>query len=81
MLHLHEHFLSHCLTGGIRAFPRKHPGKQTKVHLFFQRNCFIRNLYWDSQMAKKLPVLKPCRIRNLDFFLSFPYYNFETTLT
>ena len=32
--------------------------------LFFIRNSFIRNLYWDGQIAKKLSVLKPQRLRN-----------------
>ena len=30
-------------------------------------------------MAKKLLVLKPLRLRNLNFLLSFSYYNFEDT--
>ena len=29
------------------------------VHTFFIRNYFIRNLYWDSQIAEKLSVLNP----------------------
>ena len=48
---------------------------------FFIRNSFLRNLYWDSQTAKKLSVLKPQRLRNSQFFHSFSYYNFEDTLT
>ena len=49
--------------------------------LFLIRNAIIRNLYWDSQMAKKCSVLKSRRLRNLKFFLSFSYYNFEDTVT
>ena len=40
----------------------------------------MRNLYWDGQIAKKLSVLKPQRLRNLYFF-SFSYHNFEETAT
>ena len=32
--------------------------------LFFIRNSFIRNLYWDGQIAKKLSALKPQKLRN-----------------
>ena len=32
-------------------------------------------------MAKKCSVLKPWTLRNLKFFLSFSYYNFEDTAT
>ena len=32
-------------------------------------------------MAEKLLVLNLQRLRNLQFFLSFSYYNFEDTLT
>ena len=32
-------------------------------------------------MAKQLSVLKPQRLRNLKFLLSFSYYNFEDTVT
>ena len=39
---------------------------------FFIRHSFIRNLYWDSQMAKKLSVLKPQRLqKNFKFFFYF----------
>ena len=41
----------------------------------------MRNLYWDSQIAKKFPVLKPWRLRNLKSFLSFSYYSFKDTIT
>ena len=47
--------------------------------LFVVRNSFIRNLHCDSQMAKKLSVLKPWRLRNL--FLSLAYHNFEDKVT
>ena len=48
---------------------------------FFIRNSFIRNLYWDGQIAKKLSVLMPQRLKNLQFFFSFSYHNFEDTMT
>ena len=32
---------------------------------FFVRNSFLKNLYWDSQITKKLSVLKPQRLRNI----------------
>ena len=32
-------------------------------------------------MTKKLSVLRPWRLRNSEFFLSFCYYNFENTVT
>ena len=41
--------------------------------LFFIRNSFVRNLYWDGQIAKKLSVLKPQRLRNFYFFLFFNF--------
>ena len=47
--------------------------------LLFIRNSFIRNLYWESQMAKELSVLKPRRLRNLHIFLSLFYCSFEDT--
>ena len=48
---------------------------------FFIRNSFIRNLYWDGQIAKKLSVLKLQRLRNLQSFFFFFYHNFEATVT
>ena len=39
----------------------------------------IRNLCWDSQMAKKRSVLKPRRLRNIHLF-SFSCYNSEETV-
>ena len=48
--------------------------------LFFIRNSFIRNLYWGGQIAKKLSVLKPQRLKNF-FFFHFQYHNFEDTVT
>ena len=47
---------------------------------FFMRNSFIRNLSWDSQMTKKLSVLKLRRLRKLQFFLSF-LVKFKDTVT
>ena len=35
------------------------------VQTFFVTNSFIENLYFDSQMAKKLSELKPRKLRNL----------------
>ena len=35
---------------------------QAYTHFFFIRNSFLRNLYWDGQIAKKLSVLKPQRL-------------------
>ena len=32
---------------------------------FFVRNAFIRNLYWDREITKKLSALKPWRLGNL----------------
>ena len=32
------------------------------------KNHFIRNLYWDSQMAKRLSVLKPQSFKETFFF-------------
>ena len=32
---------------------------------FFISSSFVRKLYWDSQMAKKLSVLSPGKLRNL----------------
>ena len=49
--------------------------------LFFIRNSFIRNLYWGGQIAKKLSVLKPQRLKNFQFFFHFQYHNFEDTVT
>ena len=34
------------------------------THFFSIRNSFVRNLYWDGQIAKKLSVLKPQMLRN-----------------
>ena len=48
---------------------------------FFIRNSFIRNLYWDGQIAKKLSVLRPQGLRNFCFFFHFQYHNFEDTVT
>ena len=53
----------------------------TCAHFFFIRNSFIRNLYLDGQIAKKLSVLKPQRLRNFYFFFHFHYHNFEDTVT
>ena len=54
--------------------------KNTYTDLFIPlRISFIRNSYWDSQMAKKFSVLKPRR--NLKFFPSFSYCNFEDKVT
>ena len=41
-----------------------------KLHTVFFSigNSFIRNLQWDSQMAKKLLVLKSQKLRNLHLF-------------
>ena len=36
---------------------------------FFIRNSFIRNLCWDGQIAKKLSVFKPQRLRNFYTYL------------
>ena len=44
------------------------------------RNSFVRNLYWYSQFAKRLSVLKLQRLRHLYIF-SFSYHNFENTVT
>ena len=41
--------------------------QETIIH-FFVRNSFIRHLYWDDQIAKKLSVLKTQRLRNLESF-------------
>ena len=51
------------------------------VHLhrytpFLIRNSFIRNLYWNGQIAKKLSVLKPQRLRNFYFFALFFFFFF-----
>ena len=54
--------------------------QETIIH-FFVRNSFIRHLYWDDKIAKKLSVLKPQRLRNLEFFFSFSSHNFEDTVT
>ena len=32
-------------------------------------------------MAKKLSILRPRRLRNIYFFLSFSYHNFEEAVT
>ena len=40
----------------------------------------MRNLQWDSQIAKKLSILKPQSLRSLYFF-HFQYHNFEDTVT
>ena len=53
----------------------------TYYNILFITNSFIRNFYWYSQMAKKLSVLNSRRLRNLQFLLSFSYYNFEDTVT
>ena len=42
--------------------------QETIIH-FFVRNSFIRHLYWDNPIAKKLSVLKP--LRNLESFFYF----------
>ena len=62
---------------------RKQISHKPKVDytLFFIRNSFKRNLCWDGQIAKKLSVLKLQRLRNLQFFSSFFYHNFEDTVT
>ena len=39
-----------------------------KYALFLIRNSYIRNFYWDGQIAKKLSVLKPQRLRNFLIF-------------
>ena len=44
----------------------------TRCKHFFISNSLMRNLYWDSQMAKKLSVLKPQKLRNLE---DFPQHN------
>ena len=41
----------------------------------------MRNLYWDGQIAEKLSVLKPQRLRNFCSFFHFQYHDFENTLT
>ena len=53
------------------------------VWLFFNtmHTFFIRNFYWDSQIAKKLSVLKPQKLRNFYFFFHFQYHNFEDIVT
>ena len=52
------------------------------VHTFLMRNSFIRNLYWDGQIAKKLSVLKPQRLSQLTTsFCHFQYHNFDDTVT
>ena len=40
----------------------------------------VKNEAWDGQIAKKLSVLKPQRLRNFYFF-HFQYHNFENTVT
>ena len=47
----------------------------TRCKHFFISNSFMRNLYWDSQMSKKLLVLKPQRLRNLCFLLFFLFFS------
>ena len=37
---------------------------KSNTHFFFIRNSFIRNLYWDGQIAEKPSVLKSQRLRN-----------------
>ena len=36
-----------------------------QLHTFLMRNSFVRNLHWDSEIAKKLSDLKPQRLRHL----------------
>ena len=52
-----------------------------RIHTFFIRNPFIRNLYWDGQIAKKLSVFKPQRLRNFLLLFHFQYEHFEGTVT
>ena len=49
------------------------------IHTFLMRNSFMRNLYWEGQIAKKLSVIKVQRLRN--FFFHFQYHNFEGRVT
>ena len=46
---------------------QKNDLKTTSFFDIFQNThiSLIRNLYWESQMAEKLSVLKPWRLRNL----------------
>ena len=53
-------------------------GKSTNVDIvflhytfFFIRNSFVRNLYWGGQIAKKLSVVMPPRLRNFCFCFFF----------
>ena len=39
----------------------------TPLHNFFKRNSFIGNLYWDSQIAKKLST-RATEVKKLDNF-------------
>ena len=56
----------------LEVFQELHFHQLMGIHIFFLiRNSFIRNLYWDSQIAKKLSVLKPQRLRNLCFSYHF----------
>ena len=52
---------------------------ETIIH-FFVRNSLIRHLCWDDQIAKKLSVLKPQRLKILQYFFLFSYHNFEDTV-
>ena len=54
-----------------------------RVYTFYLiRDLFVRNLYWDVQIAKKPSVLKPQRLRETcNFFFHFQYHNFEETVT
>ena len=39
--------------------------KKHRYTLFYEKLIYIRNLYWDGQIAKKLSVLELQRLRNL----------------
>ena len=72
-----EYFLGHPL---VQNWPEVNNGSNRSfrcTHFFISNSC-MRMLYWDSHMAKKFPVLKPQKLRNLCFFfLLFFYFIFQ----